>query len=114
MKHLDRILSEIASEHLNIPTLRTRKSDSLDFHEVSVWAVRSALKAAFDAGARLQQCAVAEMVAALKETLAEIEYVHGDMLTAEERSHPRGSGWARVYDRCQAAIAQASPYAILS
>ncbi|HEX4000987.1 MAG TPA: hypothetical protein VHX65_20750 [Pirellulales bacterium] len=52
MKRRDRTLTEIASKHLNIPTLRTRKSDSLDFHDVSVWAVRSALKAAFDAGTR--------------------------------------------------------------
>ena len=50
MKPLKRILTNIAVTHLNIPTLRTRRSDPLDFHEVSVWAVRSALKAAFDAG----------------------------------------------------------------
>jgi|GEM_PF-2018371 len=50
MKHLNRTLTQIASKHLNIPTLRTRKSDSLDFHDVSVWGVRSALKAAFDVG----------------------------------------------------------------
>lgn len=48
--NLDRTLTKIASKHLNIPTLQTRKSDSLDFHEVSVWAVRSALKAAFNQG----------------------------------------------------------------
>jgi len=52
MKRLNSILTEIASLHLNIPTLRTRKSDSLDFYEVSVWAVRFALKAAFDLGIR--------------------------------------------------------------
>ncbi len=39
MKRPDRTFTEIASKHLNIPTLRTRKSDSLDFHDVSVWAV---------------------------------------------------------------------------
>ena len=50
MKRPDRILADIAATHLNIPTLRTRRSDRLDFHDVSVWAVRSALKAAFDAG----------------------------------------------------------------
>jgi len=52
MNHRNRIFSEIASKHLNIPALQIRKSDNLDFHEVSVWAVRSALKAAFDEGAR--------------------------------------------------------------
>lgn len=55
MKHRNRTFSEIASKHLDIPTLRTRKADSLDFHEVSVWAVRTALKAAFDEGVRANQ-----------------------------------------------------------
>jgi hypothetical protein len=50
MKRLNRILTEIAKTHLNIATLETRRSDSHDFHEVSVWGVRTALKAAFDAG----------------------------------------------------------------
>jgi hypothetical protein len=50
MKRLNRILTKIAFTHLNIPTLQTQRSDHLDFHDVSVWAVRSALKAAFDAG----------------------------------------------------------------
>jgi hypothetical protein len=31
MKRLDRILAAIAREHLLIPTLKTRRSDSLDF-----------------------------------------------------------------------------------
>ncbi len=50
MKHLNRILTNIAITHLDILTLRIRRSDHLDFHEVSVWAVRSALKAAYDVG----------------------------------------------------------------
>ncbi|MBM3273059.1 hypothetical protein FJY94_07445, partial [Candidatus Kaiserbacteria bacterium] len=33
-------------------TLQTRHRDSLDFHDVSVWGVKSALQAAFDAGLR--------------------------------------------------------------
>lgn len=44
------ILSEIAETELSIPTLKTRKSDSLDFHEVSVWGLQEALKKAFEAG----------------------------------------------------------------
>ena len=35
-----------------IETLQTRHRDSLDFHDVSVWGVKSALQAAFDAGMR--------------------------------------------------------------
>ncbi len=52
MKSPNQLITDIASKHLNIPMLRTRKSDRLDFHDVSVWAVRSALKAAFDEGMR--------------------------------------------------------------
>ena len=50
MKRPDPILAAIAREHLFIPTLETRRSDSLDFHDVAVWQVEAALKAAFDAG----------------------------------------------------------------
>ena len=38
---------------------------------------------------------------AIQETMKEIEYCHSDMLTKEERKHPRGSGWARVYDKLE-------------
>jgi hypothetical protein len=43
-------LTRIALEHLGIPTLEVRRSDSLDFHTVSVWAVHNALEAAYQAG----------------------------------------------------------------
>ena len=45
-----RLLELIAQDHLFIDTLQTRHSDSLDFHYVSFWGVRSALMAAFEAG----------------------------------------------------------------
>lgn len=48
----DALLLEIAGHHLRIETLETRNSDSLDFHDAAVWAIRSALEAAFDAGRR--------------------------------------------------------------
>lgn len=51
MKSHYSIFTTIAAKHLFIPTLRIRKSDRLDFHEVSVWGVQSALKEAYDAGA---------------------------------------------------------------
>ena len=50
---LDQIFALIAEKHLNIEILETRSSDSLDFHDVSVWGVRSALEAAFKAGVEL-------------------------------------------------------------
>lgn len=43
-------LEAIAKRELRIETLKTRKSDSLDFHEVAVWSLKAALEAAFQAG----------------------------------------------------------------
>jgi len=40
----------IAQRYLHIDTLERRLSDSLDFHEVSVWAVQDALQAAYNEG----------------------------------------------------------------
>jgi len=48
----DAVLLEIAERHLFLETLETRNSDSLDFHDSAVWAIRSALLAAFEAGRR--------------------------------------------------------------
>jgi hypothetical protein len=50
MSQIDTILTLIAQKHLDIDTLETRKSDRLDFHDVSVWRLRDALEAAFNAG----------------------------------------------------------------
>jgi hypothetical protein len=50
MNPIDKLLADIASKHLDIETLQTRKSDRLDFHEVAVWTLRDALEAAFNAG----------------------------------------------------------------
>lgn len=44
-----RVLEPIAAQHLGIRTLETRGS-SLDFPEVSVWGVKDALIAAYEAG----------------------------------------------------------------
>lgn len=49
-KALENLLQQIALDHLFIDTLETRNSDRLDFHEVSVWGVKSALIAAYEAG----------------------------------------------------------------
>lgn len=48
----DKQLLFIAQAHLksNLTTLGTRKSDRLDFHEVSVWSIRDALQAAYELG----------------------------------------------------------------
>ena len=49
-QQLDQLLAQIALDHLFIETLATRNSDRLDFHDVSVWGVKSALMAAYQAG----------------------------------------------------------------
>lgn len=48
---MDRKLAEIAKEECFFDTLETRHSDSLDFRDVAVWCLRSALEAAYKAGA---------------------------------------------------------------
>ena len=53
MSQIDTLLTRIALDHLFVDTLETRKSGRLDFHEVSVWGIKSALEAAFKAGAEL-------------------------------------------------------------
>ena len=49
-KTVDQQMQQIALDHLFIETLETRNSDRMDFHEVSVWGVKSALMAAYEAG----------------------------------------------------------------
>lgn len=50
----DDALTAIASETLGVPTLATRNSDALDFHEVGVAGLRDALARAYEAGRRAQ------------------------------------------------------------
>ena len=47
---VDAELASAALRILNIPTLATRKMDSLDFHEVAVWQVLAALRLAHRMG----------------------------------------------------------------
>lgn len=49
-QQIDQLLSDITKKHLNIETLETRNSDSLDFHDVAVWCLKDALQAAYEAG----------------------------------------------------------------
>jgi hypothetical protein len=51
---LNKILTGIAQKNfVNVETLETRKSDSLDFYDVSVWQIKAALEDAFLAGMTL-------------------------------------------------------------
>jgi hypothetical protein len=49
-KKRDEAIEAIARNILEIETLAERKSDSLDFHEVSVWGLKDALLAAYELG----------------------------------------------------------------
>jgi hypothetical protein len=49
-KARDAAIEAIARNILGIETLAERKSDSLDFHEVSVWGLKDALLAAYELG----------------------------------------------------------------
>lgn len=45
-----RAVEQIARQHLHVETLERRHRDALDFHDVPIWAIESALVAAYDAG----------------------------------------------------------------
>lgn len=49
-QNIDQLLTEIAKKHLDLKTLETRNSDSLDFHDVAVWSLKEALQEAYEAG----------------------------------------------------------------
>lgn len=47
----NKIITGIAQKNFtNVQTLKTRNSDELDFHDVSVWEIKAALEDAFIAG----------------------------------------------------------------
>jgi uncharacterized protein DUF6900 len=49
------VVARIAKEVLGLDTLETRSSDALDFSEQAVWTLRTALEAAYNAGASSPQ-----------------------------------------------------------
>lgn len=93
------LLSQIALEHLHIPTLETRGSDRLDFHDLSVWGVNDALKSAYEAGQRravtkllavLNRCAV--LLADHDEQDGEEGDVYREVIAAIESATTPGAG----------------------
>ena len=52
---LNALFERIAKEHLHIETLETQNRDRDDFHDVAVWSIKSALEAAYAAGALAAQ-----------------------------------------------------------
>ncbi len=46
----DQLFTQIAKDELHLETIETRNSDSLDFHDCAVWAIKATLEAAYEAG----------------------------------------------------------------
>jgi hypothetical protein len=46
----DKVLAQIANSELCIRTLETSKINSLNFHDLAVWDIKTALEAAYEAG----------------------------------------------------------------
>ena len=47
---MDTAVAQTAKSVLHIKTLKTQNSDELDFHSLSVWEIKAALEAAYNAG----------------------------------------------------------------
>lgn len=110
----DRTLEGIAKRVLHIPTLETRKSDQLDFHDVAVWSVLEALRLAYAAGAEQakessQQMANALRVVALDDCIRNwladndpkaLEQVRDALATAPPRADEPRMMPAGICPRC--------------
>jgi len=55
----DEMLTVLAIKHLNLQTLETRNSDSLDFSDQAVWSIKAALQEAYELGAQAALAAAA-------------------------------------------------------
>jgi hypothetical protein len=84
MKQLDQLLTTIAREHLGIATLKTRRSDRLDFHDIPVWGIRAALEAAYNGGTQSAGTTATDLLKALKYVAATLKLRHIDDATDDE------------------------------
>ncbi len=87
MKPLDDLFTEIAREHLGIETLEIRRSDRLDFHDVSVWGLQRALSAAYQAGVNDRTGIPAPDSAAVREAMEALERAEFLMRRVHEGDH---------------------------
>jgi hypothetical protein len=87
MKPINDLFTEIAREHLGIETLRTRNSDSLDFHDVSFRGVERALSAAYQAGVNDRTGNPAPDPVALREVREALERAEFLMRRVHEGDH---------------------------
>ncbi len=84
MKKLDKLFTKIANDHLGVTSLRTRQSDSFDFHNVPVWGIDAALKAAYMAGAQSNRSVASELMEAVEYIAATLRLRHLDKASDDE------------------------------
>lgn len=70
-------LEKIAKEVLEVGTIETRNSDRLDFHEVAIWSIVSALEKAYELGLK-------KNIKILKEKDKEIEDLEDEIMDVRE------------------------------
>src|SRR5262249_46038203 len=87
MKQIDDLLTALAREHLRIETLETRRSNSLDFHDVAVWGLKDALHAAYQAGANDRTGSRAPDPTGLQEALEALARAEFLMRRVHEGDH---------------------------
>ena len=94
MKLPEPLLSSIARTHLHIPTLTCRRSDHLDFHTVSVWAVESALLAAFRLGEQASLQLLEDAMASDDPsfTSEQIEFIRERLDRSDDTNQPQPKG----------------------
>ena len=122
----DDTLQQIAAEELHIPTLDTRHSDALDFHEVHVAGLQAALTRAYEAGAQAMLDAFEQGAQARQRSTAvppadascHVRFgdaVYGPPFAAEDIEHvyPDGTPLVEVrYDDGDAHITVAPPHVL--
>lgn len=81
----DAILAAIATTHLGLTTLESRKSDGLDFKDHACWAIRDALRAAYDAGRRARRHSGGRAIRPLP--------IAGDIVLTSPTPAPDRGGW---------------------
>ena len=81
MSNISAIVESIAAVELNIHTLSRQGSDRLDFHDCSVWSIRSALETAYRAGAKAEhrrlRKAIRTLIASADTLIAAIDGTTG-------------------------------------
>jgi hypothetical protein len=116
-KNTDRILTEIAKKHLDFETLETRMSGDLDFREVAVWSVKSALQEAFAAGKRAacQPKAIAAMQQTRQDVNEELLEALSDLLDFAElygfKARTTYEDWSGYFEAARSAITKAATLA---